>query len=212
MLAPMTRNRLDGCSTSAPKSHACGTPSSSSSSAVSGLSRAVLPAGSTANPLPYTSASRSLPYSTRTSSVLVSTMRQNSSSSARASARAGDSCFSSARRAPSAATLGCSAIYLVANTSAMARYESRVYRAPSPKERPSCMRCTSCSLVSNGIPSPPAATLNTGFHPCGGTIFAIPASAPTAEMLLMYANGSANSSAVGWNTGQSGTAVLLVRF
>jgi|AntAceMinimDraft_1070359.scaffolds.fasta_scaffold13924_3 hypothetical protein len=48
--------------------------------------------------------------------------------------------------------------------------------------------------------------------PCGGTIFAIPASAPTAEMLLMYANGSANSSAVGWNTGQSGTAVLLVRF
>ena len=40
---------------------------------------------------------------------------------------------------------------------------------------------------------------------------AMPALAPTAEMLLMYANGSRNSAAVGRNTGHSGISALLVR-
>ena len=42
-------------------------------------------------------------------------------------------------------------------------------------------------------------------------ILAIPAAWPSGVMLLMYANGSANSSGVGRNTGHRGTSTLFVR-
>ena len=87
MSPPTTRRRFDGCLMSSPKSHACGTPpsSSESESGVAPAAAAADPTGTLANPLPYTSASRSLPYSTRIFSVSVSTILQNSSSSALAS-------------------------------------------------------------------------------------------------------------------------------
>jgi hypothetical protein len=42
-------------------------------------------------------------------------------------------------------------------------------------------------------------------------ILTIPAAWPSGVMLLMYANGSANSSGVGRNTGHRGTSTLFVR-